>query len=257
MSSTSSLSSSVSVFRTIAKARRSSRRFQTDKTIDKSILKDILETTLRGSPSSFNLQPTQIIIVQSPTIKEQLAKDCMLGPGNQYRTKDATVVAVFLADLQLKDRIARIEQLERHANMRDPNYLAAMPIASAFLAGEGHAATLCKQLATNVMSQQQPMPTVDPIQAWAYKNTALVAQTYVLAATSHQLATSMMEGFDARRLKQLLRIPDRYDVPMLVATGYEYDDQSTPTPRLGLEEVVFHDTFGKHMDWEDHHEEPS
>lgn len=250
-------SSSASVFRTLAKGRRSSRRFQTDKSIDKSILKDILETTLRGAPSSFNLQPTQIIVVQSPAMKEQLAKDCMLGPGNQYRTRDASVVAVFLADLQLKDRIARIEQLERDASMRDPNYLAAMPIASAFLAGEGHAATLCKQLATNVMSQQQPMPTIDPVQAWAYKNTALVAQTYVLAATSYQLATSMMEGFDARRLKQILRIPDRYDIPMLVATGYEYDEQFTQTPRLGLEEVIFNETFGEPMDWEDHDQQPS
>jgi putative NAD(P)H nitroreductase len=247
-------SSPAAVFRSIAQARRSSRRFQTNKPIDKSILKDILQTTLRGSPSSFNLQPTHILMVQAPALKEEISNHCMLGPGNQYRTRDASAIAVFLADLQLKDRIARIERLERAAAMRDANYLNVMPVASAFLTGEGRAATLLKQLATTALSTQQPMPSIEPVQAWSYKNASLVAQTYVLAATSHQLATCMMEGFDARRLKQILRIPDRYDVPMVVATGYEYDEEFKETPRLGLEEVVFGESFGEPMDFEEDEE---
>lgn len=178
----------------------------------------------------------------------------MLGPGNQYRIRDASVIAIFLADLELKDRIARIEQLERDAAMRDANYYNVMPVASTFLTGEGHAATLLKQLATTVLSTQQPMPTIEPVQAWSYKNASLVAQTYVLAATSHQLATCMMEGFDARRMKQILRIPDRYDVPMVVATGYEYDEEFKETPRLGLEEVVFGESFGKPMNFDEDEE---
>jgi len=250
-------SSPASVFRGIAQSRRSSRRFQVNKPIDKSILKDILQTTIRGAPSSFNLQPTHILIVQSPQTKEQLATSCMLGPGNQFRTKDASALAVFLADLQLKDRISRIEQLERDATMRDPNYLNVMPIAASFLTGEGHAATFLKQIATDAMSTIQPMPTIEPVQAWSFKNASLVAQTYVLAATSHQLATCMMEGFDSRRLKEILRIPDRYDVPMVVATGYEYDEDFKETPRLGLEEVVFGETFGAPMELDDEEEEAS
>ena len=118
-------------------------------------------------------------------MKEQLATSCMLGPGNQFRTKDASALAVFLADLQLKDRISRIEHLERDATMRDPNYLNVMPIAASFLTGEGHAATFLKQIATDAMSTIQPMPTIEPVQAWSFKNASLVAQTYVLAATSH------------------------------------------------------------------------
>lgn len=193
-------------------------------------------------------------MVQSPSIKEEISTRCMLGPGNQYRIRDASVIAIFLADLELKDRIARIEQLERDAAMRDANYYNVMPVASTFLTGEGHAATLLKQLATTVLSTQQPMPTIEPVQAWSYKNASLVAQTYVLAATSHQLATCMMEGFDARRMKQILRIPDRYDVPMVVATGYEYDEEFKETPRLGLEEVVFGESFGKPMNFDEDEE---
>ena len=91
------------------------------------------------------------------------------------------------------------------------------------------------------------MPEIDPVQSWSYKNTGLVAQTFVYAAESHGLATTMMEGFDPRRTREILRIPDRYAVPLMVATGYEYEEEQTQgmTPRLDLSEIVFSDTFGE------------
>jgi hypothetical protein len=62
----------------------------------------------------------------------------------------------------------------------------------------------------------------------------------------------MMEGFDGRRVQEVLRIPDRYAIPLIVATGYEYEDPETfqeKTPRLDLSEVVFGDTFGEALPW--------
>jgi nitroreductase len=90
------------------------------------------------------------------------------------------------------------------------------------------------------------MPDIEPVQAWAYKNTALLAQTFVYAAESHGLSTAMMEGFDPRRTKEILRIPDRYAVPLVVATGYEYEEEPEieQTPRFDVSEIVFRDTFG-------------
>jgi hypothetical protein len=62
----------------------------------------------------------------------------------------------------------------------------------------------------------------------------------------------MMEGFDARRVKQILKVPDRYGIPMMVATGYEYTGQGSNeqqrTPRLDKEEVFFGDTFGEPLE---------
>jgi nitroreductase len=187
-------------------------------------------------------------MVQCPEIKEKLSEESMLGLGNQYRVKDASCVAVFLADLEVHKRIQRIHSLEQ--GHRDPNYLATMPIASSFLTGEGHAATLLKQIATSLISEVQPMPSIEPVQAWSYKNAALMAQSYTLAATSHDLATCMMEGYDVRRAKKVLRVPDRYAIPFMVATGYEFENPATfqPTPRLKREEVVFGDTFGAPLD---------
>jgi nitroreductase len=178
----------------------------------------------------------------------------MLGAGNQYRTRDCSALAVFLSDLQASMRIARILELERASNTRHPNYLAQFPLTTSFLLGEGHAATLLKQVSTDFLSawgnshssSSSPMPEIEPIQTWAYKNTALTVQSFVLAATAHNIDTSIMEGLDGRRVRELLRIPDRYGIPMAVATGYAYDETESPiTARLPLEEIVFADTFGK------------
>ena len=184
----------------------------------------------------------------------------MLGAGNQYRTRDCSALAVFLADLEASARIQRIYQLEKESGTRHPNYLAMMPVSTAFFLGEGHAATLLKQVTTDLVSTrlQQPMPEIEPIQVWAYKNTSLAVQSYVLAATSHELQTSIMEGFDGRKVREILRIPDRYGIPMMVATGYEYEANettTTTTARLDLDEVVFGDTFGAPVRWDDEGDE--
>ncbi len=180
----------------------------------------------------------------------------MLGPGNIYRTIDSSAMAIFLSDLQPHKRLERIIQLEKDSNVRTNQYMASFPIASTFLMGEGKVATLMKQVATDMMSPVQPMPSIDSVKSWSYKNTSLVAQTFVLAATSHGLDTCFMEGYDDRRVKEVLRIPDRYGVPLMCCVGYEYrgdEDEKNSirdekrTPRLNRNEVFFGDTFGNEL----------
>lgn len=249
-------------FRSIALARRSVKRFQRERIIPSEILQDIVRSTLR-SPSSFNLQPTQIIMCQSAKIKNELADHSMLGPGNQYRTRDASVVAIFLSDVEALKRIDRIYELEKKSKMRHPNYLGSMPLAASFLLGQGTVARHLKNIVTDAMSNTgvQSTPKIEPMIAWSYKNTSLLIQTYMLASTSYDLQTCVMEGYDSRKMKQTLDIPDRYEIPMVVATGYEYiedvddddgsnnnndnDESLLLTPRLGIDEVVFGETFGK------------
>ncbi len=209
--------------------------------------------SFKTSPSGFNIQPTNVILLQNQEIKEELGRTAMLGPGNVYRTIDSSAIAVFLSDLQPHKRLNRIIELEKQSNARTKEYIATLPIAATFLTGEGKVATMMKQFATNIMSPIQPMPTIDNVQAWSYKNTSLMAQTFVLAATSHGLSTCLMEGYDSRRVKEVLRIPDRYDVPLMCGVGYEYEGdqdkmQTIRTPRLPMEEVFFSDLFGKELE---------
>ena len=106
-------------FRSLARSRHSCRRFAPDRPVPSEALKDALLTT-RASPSGFNLQPTHMLLVRDPTVKRRLADEAMLGMGNVYRTRDCSAVAVFLSDLQVTRRIARITELERESGARDP-----------------------------------------------------------------------------------------------------------------------------------------
>jgi len=241
------MSSKSSIFRSIVQSRKTCRRFQPGLPIPEKVMEDILRSTLR-SPSSFNLQPSQIILVESQDAKDALSEHAMLGIGNQFRVKQASSVAVFLSDLEPTKRVNRIHQLEK--DHRHPNYRASFPLSTSFLLGEGHAANIIKGIATEFLSAVGPMPEIEPVQAWSYKNTSLLAQTFVYAAESHNLATAMMEGFDPRRTREFLRIPDRYAIPLMVATGFEYKEEqdvnkSHDTPRLDVSEIVFSDTFGE------------
>ena len=184
------------------------------------------------------------MLVRDQAIQVELADQAMLGAGNAFRTRDCSALAVFLADLEPSKRLDRLLELEQ--GQRHPGYRAILPLASSFLMGEGHASTLLKQISTTVLSSTvRQMPGIEPVQAWSYKNAALSVQSYVLSATANDLATAIMEGYDPRRCKEILRIPDRYDIPMMVATGYEYfEEVEPPTPRFAIEEVVFDNVFG-------------
>jgi nitroreductase len=57
--------------------------------------------------------------------------------------------------------------------------------------------------------------------------------TYMLAAAAHGLDTAPMEGFDADAVHKALGLPERYSVPLIVATGYA-QVALTPNPNLGF-----------------------
>jgi len=199
-------------------------------------------------------------MVSNDEIKSNLSQHAMLGPGNMYRTRDCSLLAVFICDVQLHKRIPRIWQLERDSGLRDDNYLASFPVVTSFLLSGQRAngtsdvsvSRTMKRIATDFISPIQPAPTMESIEAWSYKNASIMAQTFVLSATAHGLATCIMEGFDARRVSQILRVPEeRYKIPMMVATGYEYvaegisAEKTVKTPRLPIQDVFFGDTFGQ------------
>jgi len=278
-SSTNESDQRLRAFRGIVQERHSARRFEPNVAVPDHVWLDILRMT-STSPSGFNLQPWNAILLRDPEIRGRVAKHSMLGFGNQYRAVDASAILVFCSDLEPSKRVDRIYDLERQAGMREDGYMAVLRVASSFLTGESstaslhssgggsstHLSTMLKKTFTDVLSPVQPMPTMENVESWSYKNVGIAAQMYTLAATAHGLSTCMMEGYDARRLKEILRIPDRYGAPLVVATGYEYDappvvhelveeqdeveeiSKRRRTPRLDLSDVFFGDTFGEPLD---------
>ena len=70
------------------------------------------------------------------------------------------------------------------------------------------------------------VPTLSTPECWSQKNTALVAMTYMLACTAHNLVTTPMEGYLTWGIRQELQLSRRYTIPLIVSTGLPY--QQTP-----------------------------
>ena len=79
---------------------------------------------------------------------------------------------------------------------------------------------------------------------WYMLDVGIAMENLVLAATSLGLGTVHIGLFDARKVAELLKIPDNFYVVEMTPLGYpEY--QPNPRPRKALEEIVYQEEFGK------------
>ncbi|KAJ8523813.1 hypothetical protein ON010_g17304 [Phytophthora cinnamomi] len=87
-------------------------------------------------------------------------------------------------------------------------------------------------------------------EAWAYKQTTFAAATFLYAAQVHGLATCPIEGLSQAKVKQVLDIPDRYSIPVVVTLGYANPDAkpAKPSVRFPSSEVYFDGKFGQSLE---------
>ena len=95
LSSTSYSPDTAAVFNRVVTNRSFAKSFQKDKHIDPALIEKLLRLS-QLAPSSFNLQPYKMILVQQQSVKEALA-DTMLG-GNSVRILEAPLTIVYLSD---------------------------------------------------------------------------------------------------------------------------------------------------------------
>ena len=79
---------------------------------------------------------------------------------------------------------------------------------------------------------------------WAVRSTSLACMTLMLAAKDMGLSTCPMEGFDASCVKKEFKIPDNYEIVMLITLGYE---KNRPLPRLkryGFDDIAHFEKYG-------------
>jgi len=196
--------------------RRAINYFDPEREIPVETLKKLLETA-NLAPSSFNLQPWEVIVVQSPE-KKKVLRECAF---NQPKVEEASVVLIMIADpgaveknweWVLDDRfklgyLKTEEQKERARQMMVQLY--------------GEADSLRRKI-------------------FAVKNTAFYAMALMIAARGLGLETHPMDGFDEKAVKDAFDIPEEKIVPLIVAVGYKRPGVTLlPRPkRRSLEEFV-------------------
>jgi nitroreductase len=98
-------------------------------------------------------------------------------------------------------------------------------------------------LAVLISNQEDPVHTFDAGTAWGYLS---------LQATREGLITHAMGGFQREKAREVLNIPDNYDVQIVIAIGYQgekealpenFQTREQPSNRRPLKESIFEAKF--------------
>lgn len=185
-------------FNDITKKRRSINFFDPDKKVEDDQLNQIIEMAAR-TPSSFNLQPWNLMILKDPAEKERLKKLAW----DQPKVVEAPVVFIVLGDRN--------------------GWKEGQPFFEK---------NWNEMLAAGGMQEEQRDWFLDATrtlygrnqdaqQAFAAKNAGFFAMSLMYAATDLGLETHAMDGFDHDAVKKEFNIPDHYWVPLLIAVGHK------------------------------------
>ena len=192
--------------------RYACRKWKKGIRVPKEQIEGIVERAQRA-PSSLNIQPYKIIIVEEDEDKERLAQ--AMGEQNPDHVRSSSFSAVFVAD---------------------PD---AIP-----LLGENPPKWKVEALQVSLAQQSS--------QTWAVKSAMPVVDHFLLVAAAYDLDTNPMEGFQSQEaVRQALDIPDRYVVTIVVAVGYGGSDAKPPmSDRHPMKEMCFFGRFGQDGNWE-------
>jgi nitroreductase len=197
--------------------RRAVNFFDPDRNVTDAQLRNIVELASQ-TPSSFNLQPWNLMILRDPDAKAKLRKLAW----DQPKVTEAPVILVFLAD----------------RNGWQPNHPIVMRNFKEMVAAGGMSEEqrdwfndACKSLYGSSDLHAQ---------AFANKNTGFFAMAFMLAAKHLGLDTHPMDGFDHQGVQAAFNIPDNYWIPLLMAVGYFHPDQTLLPPkwRKSFDEIV-------------------
>jgi nitroreductase len=188
-------------FQEISKKRRSINFFNTDKEVSEDLLMKMVETAA-NTPSSFNLQPWNLMVLRNMEEKENLKALAW----DQPKVVEALVVLIVLADKKGWEEGHPVfeknwEEMLKSGSMQPDQ-------RDWFLN------------ATNSLYNW----STDANLAFAAKNTGFFAMSLMYAATSLGLETHPMDGFDHEAVRKEFKIPDNYWIPLLLAVGYKKPD---------------------------------
>lgn len=183
-------------------------------------LKKIIEAGLRA-PSGYNMQPWRFIVVRTPEQRRRLR----IASFNQAKVEEASVVIVACGDadgwrtgdmeemLSLGLENGMPENYAEQAKVNIPNYLGNHPNLS----------------------------------AWLNKQVMLAFTSMMLMAEVLGYDTAPMEGFEANKVCEVLKLPLSYQVVALLAIGHLKGSDKFNGGRFTMSRTVFDGEYGKQI----------
>jgi nitroreductase len=197
-------------------ARRSTKDFCSDR-VDSELLQQIIDLTVEA-PSSWNLQPWRIVIVDEEEDRKQLHQACF----QQRQVLEAPLTLVFAVDIDAwqKDMEPIIEQARDCGAWPDP---------------------YCEIASQAIPGGQNALSQLGRLREYAIKDAMIAATHCVLAATSLGLQTTYMNGWREDAVKQVIGAEGRDEIAIavLVVLGHASEVLAHPG-RISQKHTVFH-----------------
>ena len=209
--------------------RRSVRVYDEAQKIDTQVVKKCLELSTLA-PSSSNMQLYEFYHVTYPETLKKLPVACF----DQTAASTAQELVVFVVRQDLykkrsqavlqfeKENIRRnspAERQEKRIKDRELYYGKIMPFLYARFFGV--LGFFRKMIAVPVSFFRPMMLQVSENDARivAHKSCGLAAQTFMVAMANEEYDTCPMEGFDSKRVKNILNLPSGSEINMIISCG--------------------------------------
>ncbi len=228
-------------FKKVVDSRRSVRVFS-DELVADSVIENALDDALKA-PNSSNLQPWQFFWIKSPEAKKELAKYCF--SQNGAKTANHLIVCVAKTGTWKEHCALTIEQMEA-TGMEVPAvvrsyYTKLAPSAYGMMGPFGIFSPIKWLLynivgITKVMIREPVWPS--DLKTWAVKSTALACENIMLSVRAQGYDTLPMEGFDAKRVRKMLKLSCT-DHPMMVIGVGQRAPEGIYGPQMRFDKARF------------------
>lgn len=216
------------VFDELIQYRRAVRVFEGAEEFDKTVVKRSLERAVL-SPNSSNMQLWEFVHVTNPDLKEQMGKAC-LGQ-NAAKTASELVVVLVRRDLwkkrceQVIAQQVAVFKAESGGKLTDKHrrLLKYWQVSIPFLHKSGFGfLNVFKKIVAFFQGLQKPTTrqvSSHDMRLSAHRSAAIAAQTFMMSMTAEGYDTCPMEGFDSKRVHQILNLPSKAEIAMIIAVG--------------------------------------
>ena len=209
--------------------RRSVRVYDEAQKIDTQVVKKCLELSTL-SPSSSNMQLYEFYHITNPETLKKLSVACL----DQTAASTAQELVVFVVRQDLykkrsqavlqfeKENIIRnspAERQEKRIKDREMYYGKIIPFLYARFFG---VLGFVRKLIAVPVSFFRPMVlqvSENDARIVAHKSCGLAAQTFMIAMANEEYDTCPMEGFDSKRVKNILNLPSSAEINMVISCG--------------------------------------
>jgi len=182
--------------------RRAVNFFDSTKDIDLEVLKDIINKAATA-PSSYNIQPWEAVLVYTKENKQILKEIC----NNQTKVEQASADLIVIANPK-----AAIEHADDIVN----SWLELGYIT------EGNKEAVKSAIVDSYGVKDNVIPEKAKLKA--VRDSSLFAMNFMITARCFGFETHPMEGFDDKKLRDFIKLPDYKIITMVIAIGYK--DQS-------------------------------